>query len=81
MSAESAVFACKYCDKVCKSLRGLTQHLGWSQKCSEAQRLEVSVEDLHPEAVPEDGPIGTEARSPARRRKSKAGGKTASKRR
>ena len=57
------------------------QHVNWSQHCSEAQRLEVSGEEPHPDDGPEDSPSGTEARRPRLRRRRNAGGRIASKKR
>ena len=42
MSGKPGPHQCIYCGKTCKTERGVTQHINWSQSCSEAQRLEVS---------------------------------------
>ena len=66
MSAKPGSFpTCTYCGKTCRTIGGLTQHINWSQSCSDAQRsaagtrkrpaVDQEPEPLDQESKPRDG--------------------------
>ena len=53
---------CPHCSEVCKTPRGVTQHIGWSKSCREAQRSEMEVRQPSEDPVAYDDGMRTSKR-------------------